>query len=57
MELIDCPIINKKIEYMICFDISMVAEDSSPERFAPKEVRCVEDYKNICLNCPNHRYD
>jgi hypothetical protein len=35
----------------------MLAEGLSPERFAPKEAREVDNYKNICLNCPNHIYD
>jgi len=53
-----CPILNKKIDGDgECFDIAMVAEDNSPERFAPEEARQVENFKEICLKCPNHIYD
>ena len=53
-----CPILNKEIDGDIeCFDIAMVAEGNSPERFAPKEALEVENYKEICLDCKNHIFD
>lgn len=55
MRKVMCPILNKEIDGdRECFDISMVAEDNSPERFAIKEATEVKDYKKICLKCPNH---
>lgn len=58
MRIVICPILNKEIDGDIeCFDIAMVAEGNSPERFAPKEALEVENYKEICLNCINHIFD
>lgn len=57
MNDIKCPLLNKNIEDVICFDISMVAENMAPESTAPKEAIQVKGYKEICLNCPNHSND
>lgn len=54
-DIIKCPLLNKEIEDGICFDITMVAEHAAPERTAPKEAREIEGYREICLNCENHR--
>ncbi len=54
---VNCELLKKEIDDGICFDISMVSEGLSPDRFAPKEVLEINDYKNVCLNCKNHRYD
>lgn len=53
----NCPLYNKDIDDDICFDISLVAERFSPEVEVPEEVRKIPNYKEICLNCPNHRDD
>lgn len=55
--MIKCPLFNKKIEDIICFDISMVAEHLAPLTTIPPEIRDIKDFKEICLNCPNHRSD
>jgi len=53
-----CPLLTKEIDGDgECFDIAMAAEDNSPERFVPERVREIENYKEICLNCPNHIKD
>lgn len=54
---IDCPLMKEKIDDGICFDISMVAEQMAPERTAPKKAIKTEGFRQICLDCPNHRYD
>ena len=54
---IDCPLMKEKIDDGICFDISMVAEHMAPERTAPKKATRTENFRQICLDCPNHRYD
>lgn len=55
MEYYECPILKKKIEDSICFDISMVAEGIAPPRTAPTAAISVENFKEICLNCKNHK--
>ena len=57
-EIVFCPLLKREIDSNgLCFDIAMVAEDNSPERFAPEEVLSIVNFKKICLACPNHRYD
>ncbi len=51
----ECPILKKKIEDSVCFDISMVAEGIAPQRTAPSEAISVEGFQKICLNCKNHK--
>ncbi|WP_317856292.1 hypothetical protein [Chakrabartyella piscis] len=46
--------LKKIVEDIICFDIQMVAERIAPERTAPKEAILVENFREICLECPNH---
>ncbi len=55
MAMIDCPLMGRKIDDGICFDIHMVVEGVAPERTAPEEVIQIKDYKDICMRCPNHR--
>ncbi len=55
--MIDCPLLNRKIESTVCFDISMVAEHLAPPITMPIKVREIKDFENLCLNCPNHRDD
>lgn len=57
MKKIKCPLMDGKIEDVVCFDISMIAEGMAPEHTAPKEATEKLDYKSICLKCPNHRED
>ncbi|WP_317856291.1 hypothetical protein [Chakrabartyella piscis] len=55
--MIKCPLVqNQKIKEIECLeniDIAdgMIKETSLPDRFK------VEDWREICLNCPNHRED
>ena len=41
----------------ICFDIHMNVEGLAPDWTIPDMVLRKHDYKQICLNCPNHRED
>lgn len=52
-----CPLMEEEIETEICFDISMVVDDGAPLWTAPKKATQLENFKEICLNCPNHRND
>jgi len=52
---VECPILKKKIEEDVCFEVSMISEEMCPTHFAPDEILKVEDFKHICLKCKNHR--
>lgn len=55
---VKCPLMNDQmIDDVVCFDIHCVVEGDSPERFAPKEAIKVPGFRQICLSCPNHRFD
>ena len=56
-EKIKCPLLEKKIEEAVCFDIHMNVEGLAPDWTIPEAVRKVTGYKEICLKCPNHRED
>ena len=51
-----CPLLNKNIESLICFDISMVVDFGAPRWTAPEEAY-IDNFKEICRKCPNHIYD
>ena len=51
-----CPIINEYIGEDDCFDVHMVIE-GTPKRTALAKIINIPNYKNICLNCKNHRND
>ncbi|WP_352400136.1 hypothetical protein [Anaerotignum sp.] len=53
--MIKCPLLEREIDDGTCFDITMVAEHMAPERTAPKEATEIKGYREICLNCKNHR--
>lgn len=55
--MIMCPLINEKIDEGYCFDTSMVAEGLAPKTTAPENMVNLENFKEICLKCKNHRYD
>lgn len=46
-----------EIDDEICFDIHMNVEGLAPDWTIPDKVIKKTDYKNVCLNCPNHRDD
>lgn len=55
MRKVKCPLLNKEIDGdKECFDIAMVAENNAPESTVSKEVSEIKNYRNICLECPNH---
>lgn len=51
---IECPIIEKVLERLICEDVALSAEGMQPVRFTPEEIRAVASWREICLNCPKH---
>ena len=57
MEKLKCPLMENIIDDAICFDIHMVVDGGAPEYTAPEKAIQTPGYKDICLNCPNHRND
>lgn len=57
MAAVECPLMGGIIDDGICFDIHMVVEGAAPEWTAPEKAVRIKGYKDICLNCPNHRDD
>ena len=52
-----CPVLQRQVNGDDCFDISMVAEKTTADRFLPKDLK-PEDFtdskKEICLKCKYH---
>lgn len=57
MKKVNCPLMEEKIEDVICFDIHMVVDGGAPEFTAPRKAIQVPKYREICLKCPHHRED
>ena len=57
LKKIKCPLLGNEIEDGICFDIHMNVEGLAPDWTIPEAVLKVEDYKEICSKCSNHRED
>lgn len=57
MTKVECPLMNEIIEDVICFDIHMVVDGGAPEFTAPEKAVQTPGFRDICLNCPNHRDD
>lgn len=51
---VKCPVMNKAIEEVVCFDICLVAEGTSPESELPIGFTLTDELAQRCLNCPNH---
>lgn len=55
--LIKCPLLKgKEIEDYECFENSEIAEKMIKETSLPQKFK-IENWREICLNCPNHRED
>ena len=51
-----CIVCEREVNGDECFDISMVAEDNSPEIFLPEELKnsFSEKLKRMCCKCEYH---
>ena len=45
-----CPVLQRQVNGDDCFDISMVAEKTTPDRFLPKDLKPEDFTANITLN-------
>lgn len=54
--LVFCSLLNTEIDNNgVCFDISMVVDGMADKSEAPREIFKVKNYKEICINCGNHK--
>lgn len=52
-----CPLLNRTLDVLECFDVAMVAEDGAPDRTLPAELRdkgLTQEQKETCLKCKFH---
>jgi len=56
-EKIYCPLLKKEINEDVCEDATNVVDGGHPERFAPKEIVALPDWKETCRTCPNNPYN
>lgn len=57
IETVFCPICQRQVNGDDCFDISMVAEETTPIRFLPKYIKPEEftdEKMDICIKCKYH---
>lgn len=52
---VECPIVKKKIDDAVCYDIHMNVEGLAPNWTIPEEVLQTPGYRKICINCKNHK--
>ena len=54
-EIINCPLMERKVERTNeCYFISMVADNLMIEKELPDDFVKVDNWREICSNCPNH---
>jgi hypothetical protein len=55
-ETVYCPISERQVTGDECYDVAMVAEGFTPERFLPEDVKPerVKKMNLICLSCKYH---
>lgn len=51
-----CPLCQREVTGDECFDISMIAEGSTPDRFLPDDIKPeqVKSSVDTCLKCEYH---
>ena len=54
---VNCPLIEKRtISEEECFDICSVVDAGAPKHTALLEAVSKEGFRDICTNCPYHKY-
>ena len=54
VEKVWCPLISKEITHFDCEDTATAAEGMQPERFAPKVIREIDNWREKCMECDKH---
>ncbi len=49
-----CPILEREIESIDCFDAALVYEEVSPLSELPEEMSFTDENQNRCLKCKHH---
>ena len=49
-----CPLVSKEIALIDCEDTSTAAEGMQPARFALKEIREIDKWREKCMVCNEH---
>lgn len=49
-----CPLYQKQIECLSCYETGMVSEGIMPESLWPKEIDFTEAAIEMCMNCEYH---
>lgn len=49
-----CPILNREIDGMECFDAALVFEEMSPLSELPEGMKFTDKNQDICLKCKYH---
>ena len=49
-----CPILNRDIDGMECFDAALVFEEMSPLSELPEGMKFTDKNQDICLKCKYH---
>lgn len=49
-----CPILDREIDAMDCFDAALVYEEISPIAELPDSMEFTEKNRDVCLKCKNH---
>ena len=49
-----CPILNREIDGMECFDAALVFEEMSPLSELPEGMEITDKNQDICLKCKYH---
>lgn len=52
---VNCPIIEKGINEIDCYEVHTVLWGYAKEDILKKEIRQTEGYQSICEKCPHHR--
>lgn len=52
-----CPLINRNIDEYECFEVHCVVNHEVKPVIGPVDAYKKADFREICLKCPNHRFD
>lgn len=52
-----CPLLNDKIDEYQCFEVHCVVNREVKPVIGPPKAYEKENFREVCLNCPKHRFD
>ena len=54
---VECPLYGEVVDIEDCVDIHDVVHRIRIPSILPKEILEIENFRDICWNCPNHHFD